>query len=207
MSNDFGLFPVKDLWQSEPAEPQKIAIEDLRRKMDKLERSVFWRNIREYVAGAFVIGIFGYYELKFTTLILRIGSGMIIAGTLYALFQLHRKGSVAHAPAEMALSTCLDFQRQELERQRNALRAVWTWYLLPFVPGLCVFLVGLFDMAMDIARAAGRPTHAPLAALMMALVAAMMAAVLFAVWKMNAWAANKLQAQIDELGRLARDPQ
>jgi hypothetical protein len=30
----------------------------------------------------------------------------------------------------------------QLERQRNLLRSVWWWYLLPFVPGVLVLLIG-----------------------------------------------------------------
>src|ERR1700690_1371600 len=100
---------MKDLWQSQPAEPPKLSSEDLRRKMRGSERRIFWRNIREYAAGAFVIAAFGFYEGKFPTLLLRIGSGLTIAGTIYVMFQLHRRASVGPAPSDLGLSTCIDF--------------------------------------------------------------------------------------------------
>jgi hypothetical protein len=31
----------------------------------------------------------------------------------------------------------------QLERQRDLLRSVWSWYLLPFVPALLVLQIGL----------------------------------------------------------------
>ena len=31
----------------------------------------------------------------------------------------------------------------QLERQRDLLRSVWLWFLLPFVPGFVVGLIGL----------------------------------------------------------------
>ena len=36
----------------------------------------------------------------------------------------------------------LEFTRSELVRQRDLLRSVWWWYLLPFVPGMLLIPVG-----------------------------------------------------------------
>ena len=66
----------------------------------------------------------------------------MIAGALTVMFELHRRGSARTAPADLGLSTCIDFHRKSLERQRDALRTVWIWYLLPFVPGLAIFEIG-----------------------------------------------------------------
>ena len=38
--------------------------------------------------------------------------------------------------------SCLEFHRSELVRQRDLLRSVWWWYLLPFVPGMLLIPVG-----------------------------------------------------------------
>lgn len=59
---------------------------------------------------------------------------------------------------------------------------------------------------MRIAQAGGRPIDARIAAGSLSLISIGVAAVFFAVWKLNQWAARKLQAQIDELDTLMRDP-
>jgi len=45
-------------------------------------------------------------------------------------------------PENLALTTCRDFHRSQLARQRDLLRSIWTWYLLPFVPGLLFLFIG-----------------------------------------------------------------
>ena len=206
MANEFSPSGFEGLWQSQPTEPRKINPEDLRRRMQRFERRIARRNLREYLAAAFVVCVFGYYTHLFPMLLVRIGCAMVIAGTLYVMFELHRRASAEPAPAELALTSCVEFQRRQLERQRDALRSVWSWYLLPFVPGICVFLVGLFEFGVRTAHAAGRSFNAGTIVVSFGLVSAVAAGVFFAVWKLNLRAARKLEAQIEELNALMRDP-
>lgn len=201
MTNESVSSGMKDLWQSQPAEPPKLSSEDLRRKMRGSERRIFWRNIREYAAGAFVIAAFGFYEWKLPTLLLRIGSGLTIAGTIYVMFQLHRRASVGPAPSDLGLSSCIDFYRRALERQRDALRAVWSWYLLPFIPGFTVFSIGT---ALN--QRAARPGNLGHLVMGFGILAGCVTAVFFGVWKLNQCGAKKLQSQIDELNELSIGP-
>ena len=64
-----------------------------------------------------------------------------IVGTVYVIFQLYRRASARPLPADLGLKGSIEFHRMELERQRNLARAVWRWYLLPFVPGFAAVLV------------------------------------------------------------------
>jgi len=118
------------------------------------------------------------------------------------VYQLHKKGAARTVPAEMAFRTCLDFHRQQLERQRDLLRGVWTWYLLPFVPGIAVFLIGLFRWTMTLPHA---PAHARVIIITFALTAAACALVFFAIGKLNQWAAQKLQREIDALNEMEKE--
>jgi hypothetical protein len=201
MTNESPSTDLKNLWQSQPTEPPRIYPGQLRKKIDKFERRIFWRNLREYAAGLVVIAIFGFYEWRFRTLLVRLGSGMIIAGTLYVMYQLHRRASRRPAPAALGASTCIEFHRTSLERQRDALRTVWSWYLLPFVPGLSVLAIGSI--------ASQRAAHpGSLGQLVISVLASqgIIPALFFAVWKLNRRAAEKLQAQIDELNTYHEDP-
>jgi hypothetical protein len=192
---------MKNLWQSQPTEPPRIRPEELRKKMNKFERRIFWRNVREYAAGVLVIAIFGYYEWRFRALLVRLGSGLIIAGTLYVMYQLHQRGSTRPAPADLGLSTCIDFHRKSLERQRDALRTVWSWYLLPLVPGLLVLMIGSI-----LSQWAAHPGNLGQFAIGILASQGIIPAVFFAIWKLNRRAAEKLQTQIDELNALREDP-
>src|ERR1700758_3728410 len=90
---------MQHIWQNQPSEPPRISLDDLRYKMHEVERQIARRNTREYVAGAIVVLVFSFYEWRFSTVLLRVGSSLPIAGTLYMMYQLHRKASVRSAPA------------------------------------------------------------------------------------------------------------
>lgn len=197
---------IEKLWQDQSLEPHRMPPEELRRRMNKFQRRIFWRNIREYIAGAIVVAGFGYYEWKFPGLLLRIGSGLTILGALYVMFQLHRRASAEPAASDLGRSTYLEFHRRELIRQHDALRSVWSWYLLPFVPGLSVFMAGLAKSAMNTARVAGHPLSALLVAGFAVAMISFVAAVFVGVWFLNRWIARKLQAEVVQLDALARDP-
>ena len=206
MTNKLSPSEFEGLWKSQPPEPRKIDPEDIRRGMRRFERRITRRNLREYLAGVLVVCIFAYYTYLFPVPLARIGCALMIAGTLYVLFELHRRASAELVPAGLAQNSLVEFQKRQLERQRDALRSVWIWYLLPFVPGMCVFLIGLFDFALRTASEAGRPVEAGRLALSFGLVVAVVAAVFFAVWKLNQHATRKLESEIEELDALMREP-
>ena len=52
---------------------------------------------------------------------------------------LYRRGSVQPTPDENAVD-CVAFYRRELERQRELHEDVNYWYIMPFVPGLLVWI-------------------------------------------------------------------
>ena len=195
---------AKSVWQSQPSlqtpgEPAPMLLVELKQKMTRLEKRLFWRNTREYIAAVFVVGMYTLYIWKLTPILMRVGSGLVIAGTLFAMVQLHRRGARKFAAAEQSMTACMDFLRSELERQRDALRTVWSWYLLPFIPGMSVFFLGT---AM---KSAGNPVDWGRALLTFAIT---MGSVIFAfvvVILVNLRAARKLQKQIDDLDALRRD--
>lgn len=197
MTNESSSSDIRELWQSQPTEPPRVTLEEVRRKMRNFERRIFWRNLREYAGGAFVVVAFGLCAWKLPMLLFRIGSGLAIAGALYVMFQLHRRASLRPAPADLGLSTCIEFHRQTLERQRDALRGVGTWYLLPLVPGLAVIIIGT-----AVNRWAAHPAHRGHLVMGFGILASCVGAVFFLVWKLNQWGARKLQAQIDEMSEL-----
>jgi hypothetical protein len=193
---------VTEVWMGQPPDRIGISLEDIRRKSEKLERKVFWRNAREYVAGALVAAAFGYYASVFQSAPIRAGCVLVIAGALLVVFRLHKAGAARAVPAEWALRPCADFQRRELERQRDLLLGVWRWYLLPFVPGLAVFLLGLLEFTLRQPRAS---EHVGTIVAVFALTSAGCAVVFAGVGKLNRWAAYRLQREIDALAPLEQE--
>jgi len=102
--------------------------------------------------------------------------------------------SAGESPADDLASV----HRRELVRQRDALRSVWRWYLAPFVPGLLVFIVGTTIEA---------GVHAPLwAVIATSAVSLGFVSLIFAgVWALNAYAARKLDQEINSLDAVSFD--
>ncbi len=169
-----------------------MSLEEIRRRAGRFQSRIWWRNAREYAAIVIVIVVFGFYLKWFPDPVARAGSVLIIAGALYVGYQLHRRASFETMPAAAEVGPCLGFHRRALERQRDALANVWSWYLGPMIPGLAVFLIG----------SAGARMPLRYRVLTTVIRAAVVGAVFWLTAKLNHRAARKLQTKVDELKAL-----
>jgi hypothetical protein len=180
--------PAQNIWLRQPLEGIQMSAEVLRNRAGKFERRIMRRNLREYVSSLVAAGAFIYFFTTTQAVLFRLAYALFIAGLAWIVFQLHRKGSAKTIPADMGTSTSLQFFRAELERQRDVVKNVWSWYLSPLVPGFIVLTAG---------SVTARPYPHGLASA--AILDAFVAALFFVVWKMNVRAARCLQRMIDEL--------
>ncbi len=185
----------QQVWQCQPVEGIKMSAEALRQRSGKFEKRIRQRNVREYVASLLAAAWFGYCFVTTHDVLFRIAYLFFIAGLGWVVYQLHRQGSARNMPAAMGSSTCLRFFRTELERQRDAVKNVWPWYLAPLVPGFVILTVAYMQAL---------PFPANLASAVW--IDGVAAVVFFLVWKMNRRAATRLQRVIDEL-YAAENPQ
>lgn len=180
--------PVQKLWQGQPVEGVKMPLEEIRRRAGKFERRVFWRNVREYVSSGVAIGMFAYFFVGDHRILGRIAYVLFVSGILWVVVQLHRRGAVRNMPSSLGTAPSLTFFRTELERQRDLVANVWSWYLAPMVPGFVL-------LTAEIAR--HRPFPASLGGI--AMMDGGVAVLFYAVWRLNLRAARCLQRTIDEL--------
>jgi hypothetical protein len=193
---------MTNVWKDQPVESVEISLAEICRMANKFEKRIFRRNLREYVAGAIVIASFGYYISAFHSLLTRTGCVLVIAGILFVAFALHKRGATHAVPADLAFRTCVEFHRNELQRQRDLLRGVWSWYLLPLVPGLFVFQAGLLEQALKQPVAL---SHAGAIVTPFAIALGGSAIVFVGIGSLNQWAARKLQRKIDELDGMEKE--
>jgi hypothetical protein len=180
-------------WQTQPMENITMSLEEIRRRAGKFQRRIWWRNAREYAAIVVVVVVFGYYFKLVPGLVARVGSVLTIAGALFVAYQLHRRASSETAPAATEFEQCLGFHRRGLERQRDALENIWSWYLGPLIPGLAVFIAGTAITA---------PIPIRYRVLTAALSFAFVGGVFWLVAKLNQIGARKLQTKIEQLKAL-----
>ncbi len=175
---------VRTLWRNQEMESYPFSLEEIRSQARRFQSQVRWRNLREYLASVVVVVVFGYFFFIMDDALLRLAAALTIAGVLYVCYQLQKRGSARKLPAEPALRTCLEFHRTELVQQRDLLRDVWRWYLLPFVPGFSLFL-------------ASQVMQAPWTRWGILLV---WFVILFVgIGMLNQWAARRLQREIEAL--------
>ena len=172
------------LWQQEGREEQMMPLDDIRTKAERLDtKSRRWRVL---TAGLFILVLLveAWQVWRGEEMLERAGDLLTVAAFLYIAYRFRRQ-RLAARPVALGRTTCVDFYRAELVRQRDLSKDSWG-YLLPFVPGvaLALFGGGLED----------RPTSQNLA-----LVASGVALFLGVAWG-NARAARKLQHEIDALG-------
>jgi len=114
---------LQALWQSQSRGEPAIAVEDVRAWARRLEQRVARRNRREYIAAVVVLVGCGWILWRAPVASARIGSGFIIAATLYICYRLHVHGSAASLRTDVGMTSSLDFLRTQLERQRDLLQA------------------------------------------------------------------------------------
>lgn len=176
------------LWREQPARPETFDVEALRRRAERFDRGVRRRNLREYVAAILVAAATIYFAVVRDEPVTRLGCLVTLAGTAIAVWQLHRRTAVdMRDPVRLAAPLATHY-RDELCRQRDALRSVWLWYLLPLLPGPELMLLGR--------HLAG---HLPIAKVSDLAIFLLMPVVGLLVLLLNLHGARRLQRRIDAL--------
>ena len=94
--------------------------------------------------------------------------------------------------------TLIQFYRSSLERQRDLLRDIWRWYLLPFVPAIITNLAG-FAVRDGVIFNPHRTPEQARNGLNIVLFAIAMFGFIFLVAALNKRASRGLQSKIDAL--------
>lgn len=134
------------LWQSQSAEPARIAPDELRKRMEALERRTRVRTRGGYVAcGGVILGALWWLTL-FDNVLQRTGALLTIAGIGVLLYQIRVNQLATRAAAEVGSTASLQFHRAELARQRDFHRGSRFWTrMLALIPGPWLFLYGFYQ--------------------------------------------------------------
>jgi hypothetical protein len=186
MSPDERDDDLRRLWKSQAHDLPDLSLDLVQIRSRMLERRVHRRNIGEYAAALVVVAFVLPRIWTAPNGVLAAGGAVLLAGIAYVTYRLHAFGQARTMPSDLATRSCVEFHRAELERQRDLLQNIWTWYLLPFWPGMGLILLGA---TME------RPEHWRFA-LGTAVLAILMA---FQIAWMNKRSARTLQEMIDRL--------
>jgi len=182
--------PAKRAWQASVEIAGAPPLEDVRKSADKFYRVIKWRNRIEYAACVLVIVVFTYYFFTLDHVLHKAGSVLTVVAAIYAPWQLHRRASAVAPELDMTKPIYV-FLREQFMRQRDALKSVFGWYILPFLPGLALMIAG---NGLDPKIEAAGPPHWVRWLAMLAIVA-----IIGGIWWANQLVARRLQRRIDEI--------
>jgi CubicO group peptidase (beta-lactamase class C family) len=137
---------LKKLWQQQPLrEPPSTAalIAAMQKQTSQLRRVLDARDLRELVACAVVIIIFGYYFFHQGGPISRLGDLIVIGGAIFIAGKLvYTRRTTQSAPPGATVVESLRAELKSVRAQSRLLGSVLWWYLLPLTIGELVFIWG-----------------------------------------------------------------
>jgi len=163
-----------------------MSLVEVRKQAQEFQKRLRNRNIREYSAMVLCI-VMGVVLFPFFRPFPLVGVaiGLCVAGTLVIANQFRRRMSTQSFTAAAAIS-CREFYMRELERQRDASLSIWSWYILPMLPGAAMLCIAISQLPGFGSRVGWA-------------YAVLFAIAFVVVGKLNKRKARQLQEKIDEL--------
>jgi len=178
-----------DLWQNQRGEGFQMMPEEIRRRIELMEKKLRRRTRDGFLVSASLIMFFSIWAVVSNNLLQRLGAVLSIGAIAYMARQIHQNRMRERPAGEIGETMSVDFLRTELARQRDFHRGRTFWSrLLLFIPSGLLFFLGFAQEHPEVARMIRYET------------------ITFHIFgiaaiPLNLWMAHKYQRQIDELDR------
>ena len=189
----------RTLWKNQTVEENAlINLSDIRARANRFQSRVHMRNVALYAyslfniaASAWLISTGRFDEFLYPML-------LMVAVHLFVLWQVNRRISARPLPGDMAGKPALDFHRDEMKRQADALSNAWLWYIFPFMPPF------LWELAIWLQRLQERAAEGVREPNYFGFFLVVLSAIFFwtAVWLAFSRSSVKLKWQIERLDAL-----
>jgi hypothetical protein len=186
----------RKVWQNQPMEISKMSVSELRGKAQQRQRKARFETFKSVVVGLILLILFAWAFTRQHEWLSRAGLGVLSLWCLYFMYQTYRWIWPGPRDPEAPLHTTLHSYRNELEKQRDYARHIWTRSGLTF----CFLGLALF-LAPGLIPALGNPRLLLSAAPFFALL--LIWSVTFFIVRRRSQ--RKLQGEIDELTALENE--
>ncbi len=140
---------LKNIWKNS-SKTERIKFEtsrliiDLNRKMNRFEKTIQYRDIREIASSVLGILLFGYFVYVIPFLLTKIASVFMVIWFAYVIYKF-RAAKKYKSSANLSLSfhEQLKNQKENMIQQARLLDTVLYWYLLPPFILNVIFIMGL----------------------------------------------------------------
>jgi hypothetical protein len=180
---------ISQAWRQQARE-NEMRPGDIQARAAALERRMLAQNRLAAVAVAVVVIGNALQMTGALSIAGRFGTGLLLLALIFVMYRYGKVRGAWTLQGDLGPQQSAAFYRAQLVRHRDAMKAFWWEYALPFAPGLLI-VIG--------ERAANEP-RSPAQYAVLALV---FAALIAAIGWVNGRAARKIQAEIDEIDRAA----
>jgi hypothetical protein len=196
MANDSQPDDVVTLWQAQGSDGFRMSTEDIRKRIETMNRKLRRRNFDMYLVCSVLIVFFIGSMFVGMNSLQKVGAVLSIIGDSYLAWQIRQNRFRGAATGQSGDTASLDHLRTELARQRDFHRGATFWSrMVALAPGLLLFLAG-FAQAQQAHPKVVRIIHFETISCIFFLIAAI---------PLNYWMARRYQRQIDELSRLQEE--
>lgn len=139
---------LKRLWQQQPLRNPDVSaaqlIAAMESKTTQVRRDLQGRDVRELVACAFVMIVFGYFSFTERAPIVRLGWLIVVGSSVFIAWKLvHTRRTTPPASPGATIVESLRAELNSVRTQSRLLASVLWWYLLPPLIGLLVATWGM----------------------------------------------------------------
>jgi hypothetical protein len=139
---------LKSLWHEQEWQPPtplsdaELLIR-MHARMRRFDRTIFWRDIRELAACAFILVFFGRSLFQSASTLTHAGAALLVAASIWiALALMIARRRHKPLPPSVPMSEFVAAERTKVDRQRSLLQSVLWWYILPIYIGVALFILG-----------------------------------------------------------------
>jgi hypothetical protein len=153
-SADVDLDELGVLWRRQPVSPQGPSPGEIlaraRQKGLRLERAIFWRNVREIAAGALGAGAMAWTSWLAPGWLPKVAAAAALASVVLVTARLLRARR-AHPPVrpDLPLVEWLAAERRLVEAEIELLRSVVSWYVVPLAVGASLWCVTIVTLGLS----------------------------------------------------------
>jgi hypothetical protein len=192
MANEFVINGIRTLWQEHEMPAHTLSVYEVRSRARKFHRTTQRWNVLWYVSASISALSFARFLVTQPSDLIRLGAALGFAAILLGAYFVHKGRSAQRVPEAAGLTTCINFHRAQLVRQRDFLLRSWRYLLLP-IPGAIVFVIGASRRSPNLGTAP------------IVLFIVLSAVFIFGIANARALQAHKLQREIDALNAADQD--
>jgi len=145
---------LKKTWQNRPMDafPERPVDEwafSIKARLKKLNRLVFWRDIREIGLSLVLILFFGKLIWTARSTMSRVGAAVIVAGLILVIAKMRgARKKMRKCGSDANLIEFFSAERDGLDAQIRLLRSVLWWYIGPLILGVNLFFFGARGLSL-----------------------------------------------------------